>query len=109
VKSRVQSARLREDKRAAIANAENIKIREFLAKLSPALQKIAAEQQFCPITRNRLGAMGTPVAVELKGQTILLCCEGCEDRARDNPQRTLDRLKELKSRARSAGGQEGQR
>ena len=34
-------------------------------------------QKLCPVTDENLGAMGPPVPVTVKGQTIYVCCAGC--------------------------------
>jgi hypothetical protein len=34
-------------------------------------------QKICPVTGEALGSMGPPIAVNVKGQTIYVCCEGC--------------------------------
>jgi Cu(I)/Ag(I) efflux system membrane fusion protein len=61
--------------------------------------KLIAAQKACPITGNALGSMGTPVKVMLKNQPVLLCCDGCEDRAKQNADRTLAKVKDLKDKA----------
>jgi uncharacterized protein (TIGR03000 family) len=72
-------------------------IKENLAKLDPNDQKLAEAQRFCALqTGIRLGSMGVPVKVMLKGQPVLLCCEGCVDRARDKPDQVLDNVRKLK-------------
>jgi hypothetical protein len=39
---------------------------------------LAAAQGVCPVTGKRLGSMGTPVRVVVKGRVVFLCCQGCE-------------------------------
>jgi uncharacterized protein (TIGR03000 family) len=73
-----------------------------LAKLSPEDRKLAEAQKFCVIEEdNLLGAMGVPVKITLKGQPVFLCCKGCVDKAQEEPDKTLAKVKELK--AKSAG------
>lgn len=73
------------------------KIRAALAKLPKPDQTLAAEQRFCAVlTNSRLGSMGTPVAVEIDGTKVFLCCEGCRDTALKNPNATLKRAEQLK-------------
>jgi hypothetical protein len=43
--------------------------------------------------------MGVPVSVEVRGRKVLLCCEGCKDEARANPDQTLAEVEKLKARA----------
>jgi hypothetical protein len=51
---------------------------------------LAESQKFCPILKNnRLGSMGTPVKLDVEGQPVFVCCEGCKEQALDDPQKTL--------------------
>jgi len=45
----------------------------------------------------KLGSMGVPYKVVLKGQPVLLCCPGCEGKAKDAPDETLEKVARLKS------------
>ena len=49
-----------------------------LAKLSPEDRRLAEAQGYCAVQEDsRLGSMGTPVKLLLKGQPVFLCCRGC--------------------------------
>lgn len=75
------------------------KVRAELAKLSAEDRRAVELQKFCPVLpANRLGAMGVPAKVTLKGQPVFLCCESCEDKAKGDEERTLGKVKELKAR-----------
>jgi membrane fusion protein, copper/silver efflux system len=74
-------------------------VKAELAKLSAQDRQLAEAQKLCPITGKPLGSMGAPAKLTLKGQPVFLCCEGCEDQAKDDEERTLARVKELKARA----------
>ena len=63
-----------------------------LANLSPADRELAERQQICPVTRQPLGSMGTPVKITVEGRDVLLCCAGCEGELRANPGKYLDDL-----------------
>jgi hypothetical protein len=79
---------------------EEAAIRANLAKLDPTDRKLAEEQTFCCVeNENRLGSMGIPVKVLVQGQPVFLCCEGCRERALSQPEHTLNKAKELKTRA----------
>jgi Cu(I)/Ag(I) efflux system membrane fusion protein len=52
----------------------------------------AEEQKVCPVTGAKLGSMGEPVAVEVKGRTVWVCCQACPPRLRADPDRYLARL-----------------
>ena len=85
---------------------EEDKVRQFLNKLSPEDRRIAQQQGYCPIqSDNRLGSMGTPVKVTLKGQDVFLCCKGCEEEARADPDKTLAKVAKLKERVKKTTSQ----
>jgi hypothetical protein len=76
------------------------KVQANLAKLSPADRRLAEAQKFCPILENsRLGSMGPPFKLVLQDKVVFLCCPGCEDEARQNADRTLARVEQLKAKA----------
>jgi membrane fusion protein, copper/silver efflux system len=66
-----------------------------IAKLPPEDQLPAKEQNLCPITGQPLGSMGVPVAITLDGQKVFLCCSGCIEEAKKNPEKTLKKVTEL--------------
>ena len=79
-------------------------VAENLAKLSPEARKAAQAQRFCAVQEGiRLGSMGVPVKVTVKGQAVYLCCKGCEKKALADPAKTLEKVKELKEEAGGAG------
>jgi hypothetical protein len=69
-------------------------IRKNLASLRPEDRKLAETQRFCAVQGGiRLGSMGIPVKVMLKGQPVFLCCEACVKKAEANPDLTLEQVK----------------
>ena len=66
---------------------------QALSRLSPEDQKLARAQKICPVGGGPLGAMGTPVKVEVKGRTVFLCCANCIDRIKSDPDTYLAKLK----------------
>jgi uncharacterized protein (TIGR03000 family) len=75
------------------------KIAANLAKLSPEDRKLAEAQKLCVVQdSNPLGVMGTPYKVMIKGQPVFLCCSGCEEKAMENPDKTLAKAAELKAK-----------
>ena len=61
-----------------------------LAKLSPADRKAAEAQKTCAVQEGvRLGSMGPPVKVTVKGKEVFLCCAGCRTPALKDPDKTL--------------------
>jgi Cu(I)/Ag(I) efflux system membrane fusion protein len=63
------------------------------SKLSAADQKLVDEQKICPVTELPLDSMGGPVAVDVAGQRVFICCKGCESKLKQEPQKYLARLK----------------
>jgi Cu(I)/Ag(I) efflux system membrane fusion protein len=77
-------------------------VKANLAKLSAENRRLAEEQKYCAVeTDNLLGSMGVPVILEIKGQKVFLCCNGCKDEALENPDQTLAQVKELRAKAAS--------
>jgi hypothetical protein len=91
--------------KAKAADAESDEIAAELAKLSPEDRKLAEAQKWCAISSNeRLGEMGPPIKITLKGQPVFLCCEGCQKKAEANPDKTLAKVEELKAKAKAEAG-----
>ena len=63
-----------------------------LAELSDEDRRLAESQRICPVTKMALGSMGPPPKVDVNGQTIFICCEGCEGRLWEDPQTYLANL-----------------
>jgi hypothetical protein len=75
---------------------EEIEIREVLAKLSPEDRALAEKQRFCVIEDDsRLGSMGPPIKLDVKGRTVFVCCKGCQRPALADPDKTLAQLDKL--------------
>jgi Cu(I)/Ag(I) efflux system membrane fusion protein len=86
--------------KSPIESPKDQKIGEELARLSPADRALAEQQRFCVVSQeSRLGSMGKPVKIKVGNETVFLCCEGCEDSAKENPAATLARLKELRAQS----------
>jgi hypothetical protein len=63
------------------------------SKLSAADQKIVDLQKTCPVTDLPLDSMGGPIAVDVAGQRVFICCKGCEKKLTQEPQKYLAKLK----------------
>jgi Cu(I)/Ag(I) efflux system membrane fusion protein len=85
------------------------KVQANLARLSPADRKLAEAQGYCPVQKNKLGSMGVPVKILLKGQPVFLCCGGCRKQAFENSDQTLQEAAKFKAKLQekphSGGGQ----
>src|SRR5262249_31018833 len=69
-----------------------------LAKLPADERKAAEAQKFCAVENDsRLGgSMGVPYKLEIDGQLVFLCCEGCKEEALKDPKATLAKVAKLK-------------
>ncbi len=69
------------------------------AKLSPEDRVLVDAQEWCVVsTDERLGSMGPPLKLDVKGQAVFVCCKGCKRKAEADPDKTLAKLAELKSK-----------
>jgi hypothetical protein len=84
-----------EQNSAAAAPAESAatEIPEGLKKLDPEDLAAALKQKICPVSGELLGSMDKPVKVTVKGQTVFLCCSGCEEAIKKDPDKYLAKLK----------------
>lgn len=44
-----------------------------------------ARQKICPVSGKPLGSMGDPVAVDVNGQRVFVCCAGCVNAVKSDP------------------------
>ena len=73
-------------------------IAEALAQLSPEDRLLAESQKYCAIANsNPLGTMGTPLKIEVNGESVFLCCSGCKGKATGDPEKTLASVAKLKA------------
>ena len=69
------------------------KMRAELAKLSPEDAVLAEKQHMCPVSGEMLGTMGAPIQVQVDGQPVWICCEGCKKALLEDPSQYLAKLK----------------
>lgn len=74
------------------AGAGKEKLPEGLAELPEADRALAEKQKVCPVTGEALGSMGKPLKVTVKGRTVFLCCGGCEEDLKKDPDKFLAKL-----------------
>jgi Cu(I)/Ag(I) efflux system membrane fusion protein len=55
-------------------------------------ESLAALQEICPVTGDKLGSMGSPVPAVAGGHVVMLCCASCKDKLAARPDYYLDRL-----------------
>ncbi|MBY0588826.1 efflux RND transporter periplasmic adaptor subunit [bacterium] len=71
-------------------------IEEALNSLSADDQVLARRQRFCVVRdKGLLGSMGSPVKIDVEGQSMFLCCDYCRKAALKDPTATLKRWKSL--------------
>jgi membrane fusion protein, copper/silver efflux system len=68
-------------------------IAEAFAKLTPEDRRLAETQKICPVTEMALGSMGVPIKVDVLGQPVFICCEGCRDALLAEPEKHFAILK----------------
>jgi Heavy metal binding domain len=62
-------------------------------RLSLEDQKVVEKQRICPVTELALDSMGGPVAVMVSGRRIFVCCAGCTQPLKEEPDKYLAKLK----------------
>ncbi|HKB02465.1 MAG TPA: hypothetical protein VKD90_09605 [Gemmataceae bacterium] len=78
------------------------KIQAALDKLSPEDRALADEQKYCPESGEPLGSMDTPIKVMVKDQPVFVCCKSCVKGVQKDPDETLKKVEELKTRNKPA-------
>jgi hypothetical protein len=71
----------------------NAKISAEMAKLSPPDRELAMKQAVCVVSGEPLGSMGAPIKIDVKGQSVFICCESCRDPLLADPDKYLSKLK----------------
>lgn len=64
-----------------------------LTELSDVDRTAALKQAVCPVTGAKLGSMGAPPKVVVNGREVFLCCDGCKEKLREEPDKYLAKLK----------------
>jgi len=64
---------------------------KFHITRSPAEVAIA-QQKICPVSGKALGSMGAPPAVRIGDRDVYVCCAGCTNALKANPQKYLAKL-----------------
>jgi Cu(I)/Ag(I) efflux system membrane fusion protein len=73
--------------------SEMEKMKAGLAKLSPEDAASAEKQHICPVMDKMLGTMGAPKKVDVNGQQVWICCDGCKKKLLASPEKYLAKLK----------------
>lgn len=60
-----------------------------LSELSPADRELAEAQRICPVTKAPLGSMGAPIKLDVDGEPVFICCQGCREALLAEPKKYL--------------------
>ncbi len=71
---------------------QEAKIQAALAELPEGDRAAAEKQRICPVSEQRLGSMAKPIKITVKGQDVFLCCSGCENTIKGDPDAYLAKL-----------------
>jgi hypothetical protein len=72
-------------------------IRANLSQLGPEDQQLAEQQKYCPMMEGvRLGEMGRPYLVSVRGESIFVCCKNCVRAAQNEPDQALAKIRDLR-------------
>lgn len=74
------------------AKSDMGKMMETLASFSDEDRASAMKQHFCPVSGEMLGVMGTPEKVDVNGESVWICCDGCKDKLLADPDNYLAKL-----------------
>ena len=77
---------------AAQAGEQDAGIAAILAALSPEDRALVEKQKTCPVSGEQLGSMGAPVKMDVKGQPVFICCDGCREKLLASPDEYLTKL-----------------
>ena len=80
--------------------AKEKKIDAARAKLSPEDRALVDAQDYCAVMpKQKLGSMGVPLKLTIKGRPVFVCCKGCKGKAEDAPDETLEAVEKLKAKS----------
>lgn len=65
----------------------------WLAELSASDRPLALRQKACPVTGKPLGSMGTPGRLEVGGEVVFICCDGCAPAIEADPEKYLAKIR----------------
>ncbi|MBC8875621.1 MAG: hypothetical protein H8E44_39850 [Planctomycetes bacterium] len=74
--------------------AASPEIEKALSQLSHDDRMAAEKQKTCPVSTEALGSMGKPYKVTINDRDVFLCCQGCEEKLRGDPDKYLAKISE---------------
>lgn len=72
--------------------AEPASFRQTFRMTRTAEELAIARQKICPVSGKSLGSMGTPAKLRVGEHDVYVCCAGCTDAVKADPQKYLARL-----------------
>jgi hypothetical protein len=88
--------------RPSTRRSEDERVSAALTGLSSEDRRLVLAQAYCPNTGNRLGTMGKPIRLALRGEPVFVCCQGCVEEVQARPEETLKKVAELKAKQEKA-------
>ncbi|MCS7466307.1 hypothetical protein NZK35_06415 [Stieleria sp. ICT_E10.1] len=76
----------------AAGKSDMDKMKETLADLPEGDRMSAMKQHFCPVSDEMLGVMGAPEKIDVNGQAVWICCNGCKDKLLAEPDKYLAKI-----------------
>ncbi|TWU34875.1 hypothetical protein [Novipirellula artificiosorum] len=73
-------------------SAEGEEVRPGVFKSTLADAAAIAAQKTCPVMDEKLGGMGVPLKVNVKGKAVYICCAGCAKKLAAEPDKYLQKL-----------------
>lgn len=70
----------------------NAAVTAAFAELSTDDRAIALKQRVCLVSGELLGEMGAPIKVDVNGQPVFICCEGCREELLAKPDEYLAKM-----------------
>ncbi len=67
-------------------------IEQAMSKLTAEDRSLAEAQKVCLVSGEALGSMGTPTKLDVKGEAIFICCDGCKSAVEEEPDKYLAKL-----------------
>jgi Cu(I)/Ag(I) efflux system membrane fusion protein len=84
--------------RATTPSDPQERIAANLAKLPPEDRALAIAQKLCPVLPgSTLGSMGPPLKLTVAGETVFVCCAGCQEAALAQPEQTVAKVRQLRA------------
>ena len=68
-----------------------------LKKLWEHYKRTGDKQRIKWVEDELLGSMGVPIKLMINDQPVFICCKACEKRAKKDPEKTLQKVSEMKA------------